>query len=213
MTETWVKICGVTTVADALMVADAGASAIGLNFAPDSPRCITLARAKEIAAALEKRVELVGVFVDASIEDLLTISREVGLKWVQLHGNEQPERLVELTETAISNYKALRIGDATDVELAATFPGKRLLVDTKVEGKTGGTGKTFDWSLVANLKKDRQLILAGGLNPSNVAEAVKAVGPFGVDTASGVETSPGKKSPKKVRDFIERARAAGAEAE
>lgn len=205
------KICGVTTVDDAIMVADAGANAIGLNFAPESPRCVSMEQAKEIAAALEGRVELVGVFVDASIEDLLTKSREIGLKWVQLHGDESPDRLTELTETAISNYKALGIGDASDVEKAASFPGKRLLVDTKVEGVKGGSGKTFDWSLLEPLKGERQLILAGGLNPGNVAEAVKTVRPFGVDTASGVESSVGKKSPKKVRDFIEKARAAALE--
>jgi phosphoribosylanthranilate isomerase len=206
MTQLWVKICGVTTVSDALMVAHAGASAIGLNFVPGSPRLISVAQAREIVAAVGPVLEWVGVFVDQPWAQMLDIRREVGLDWIQLHGDETPAAVLDLAPA----FKALRIGSVDDVALAGQFGGEHLLADAKAEGAHGGTGKTFDWSLVAGLCRSRRVVLAGGLTPDNVAEAVRQVDPFGVDTASGVESAPGKKDPARTSQFVQRARAAHA---
>jgi phosphoribosylanthranilate isomerase len=201
----WVKICGITSVRDGEMIASAGADAIGLNFVPSSPRAIDRALAKEIAREVAGRVELVGVFADRSAAEMLEIREEVGLDWIQLHGDEAPETVLACGPRAM---KALRVSDVTDVARAHAYGGGRLLVDAKVSGALGGTGHAFDWSLVQGLAGQRQLVLAGGLRPDNVELAISRVRPFGVDTASGVESAPGQKSRDKVRTFIELARAA-----
>lgn len=203
----WIKVCGVTTVEDALLVKASGADAIGLNFAPASPRCISKERTREIAEALGGGIELVGVFVNMPIDELRQIVA-AGLTSVQLHGTETPEELTALRGQGIEAYKALRIGGVSDVEAAGSFPGERILVDAKVKGAMGGTGHTFDWSLIEQLNKQRQMILAGGLKPSNVAAAVAEVRPYGIDTASGVESAPGVKDEAMVRAFVRAAREA-----
>jgi phosphoribosylanthranilate isomerase len=205
VTDLWIKICGLTSVRDAEMVVRAGADAIGLNFVSSSPRRIAIPLAREIARAVQGRVELVGVFANQPVSEVLAIKAEVGLDWIQLHGDE-PSEAVE--QCGPRTMKALRVADAADVARADLFAGRRLLVDTKVSGALGGTGQTFDWSLVDRLARERELLLAGGLGPDNVALAVQKVRPFGIDTASGVESSPGAKSPEITRAFIERARAA-----
>lgn len=201
-----VKICGVTSVEDALAAIDLGASAIGLNFVPKSPRCIDVARARAIAAAIhatKAKAQVVGVVADRSLDDMRALVRDAGLDCLQLHGDETPETLSPLLPHA---YKAVRIANAADAERAATFPGDHILVDAKVEGALGGTGATFDWSLVTDLAKTKKLTLAGGLTPANVEVAVRAVGPYCVDVASGVESLPGVKDHEKMRAFIEAAR-------
>ncbi len=203
----WVKICGVTTVADAVAVADAGADAIGLNFADSSLRRIELSRAHELVRAVGRRVEWVGVFVDAPGEFIEKVRAELELDWIQLHGSETVATVASHGSRA---FKALRIGDAADVSRAAAYPGSRLLVDAKVPGTHGGTGQTFDWSLLAPILPTREVILAGGLGPANVERAVREVRPFGVDTASGVEREPGLKDHELVRAFVTAARAGAA---
>jgi phosphoribosylanthranilate isomerase len=203
-----VKICGVTSLDDALAAVDLGASAIGLNFVPGGPRKIDVARARGLADAIhanKAKVQVVGVVADLSVEDMRALVRDVGLDCLQLHGDEAPDALSSLLPHA---YKAVRIASAADAARAATFPGDHLLVDAKVEGALGGTGATFDWSLVADLAKRKKLTLAGGLTPANVEVAVRAVRPYCVDVASGVESSPGVKDRAKMRVFIEAARGA-----
>jgi phosphoribosylanthranilate isomerase len=202
-----VKICGVTSIDDALAAVDLGASAIGLNFVPSSPRRIDVVRAKAIADAIHsakgKRIQVVGVVADLSVDDMRALVRDAGLDCLQLHGDESPEVLSPLLPHA---YKAVRIATADDAARAATFPGDHLLVDAKVEGALGGTGATFDWSLVTDLAKTKKLTLAGGLTPANVAVAARAVRPYCVDVASGVESAPGVKDREKMRAFIEAAK-------
>jgi phosphoribosylanthranilate isomerase len=201
----WVKICGVTSLEDALMVERSGADAIGLNFVPQSPRCISAEKAREITDALRDQIEFVGVFVDMPLADVIATVDAGGIDTVQLHGGESPEMLGQLSED-VPAYKALRIGGPEDVALATSYSGDRILVDAKVEGAMGGTGQTFDWSLIEELNTERKLILAGGLNPENVATSVREVQPYGVDTASGVESAPGVKDEALVTQFIALAR-------
>jgi phosphoribosylanthranilate isomerase len=200
-----VKVCGVTRIDDALDAVEAGASAIGLNLIPVSPRYVGVNEARAIADAIGDRAFVVGVVADMSVEAMLTLREAAHLGCLQLHGSEPPASLEALLPHA---YKAVRIADAADVELAASYGGDHVLVDAKVSGALGGTGKTFDWTLVQGLARTRKLTLAGGLTPDNVVEAVRAVRPYCVDVASGVEVPgrPGMKDPARVRAFIERAR-------
>jgi phosphoribosylanthranilate isomerase len=197
---TWIKICGVTNVDDAEHVVRSGASAIGLNFVHGSKRRVSLAQARPIVEAVRGRIELVAVVADPTDAEVKELRDELGISWLQLHGDEQPARVTRLLPHA---FKAVAIEDAADARRAGSFPGERLLVDTKVSGASGGTGKVFDWQLVTELTRERQLILAGGLNPKNVAAAVRVLTPWGVDTASGVEFVPGVKDPELVTAFVQ----------
>ena len=201
----WIKICGVTSVEDALMIEKAGADALGLNFAGASPRCIDRSLARTITEAVKDRIEVVGVFVDSTLEEVHEIALMAGLDTVQLHGTESAEFLAAMNQK-IPAYKALRVGGPEDVVAAEVYSGDRILTDAKVAGAMGGTGETFDWNLIADLNESRKLILAGGLKPDNVEACVRAVLPYGIDTASGVELSPGVKDPAKVEAFIAAAR-------
>jgi len=203
MTE--VKICGLTTPYDALRCIEAGADAIGLNFWPGSPRCVNVPTARSIVEVGGDHARLVGVFVDFTVDQVREILRETGIDWAQLHGDEPPEFLAELLPTA---YKAIGVKDGSAIELARSYPGEHLLLDASVPRMPGGTGRTFDWAIAAEVAKERKLTLAGGLTPDNVAEAVHEVRPFQVDVASGVESAPGRKDPELVRRFVEAAKAA-----
>jgi phosphoribosylanthranilate isomerase len=200
----WVKICGVTCVEDAEFAVEAGASALGLNFVPTSRRLLDLGVAREIAAAVRGRIELVGVFADQSAAQLVELSLELGLDRLQLHGSETAAFLASVPRS----FKAVGIASAADVALAAAFPGEPLLLDAKVAGESGGTGRTFDWSLVEALAAQRAVVLAGGLTPDNVAEAVRRVRPYGVDVAGGVEVpgNPRRKDADRMRRFVLEAR-------
>jgi phosphoribosylanthranilate isomerase len=193
-----VKVCGITTPDDADACVALGVDWLGLNFVPSSPRCIDLAIAASIRDAVRGRVELVGVVADGTEAELAALRRDAGLDYLQLHGDEPPELLQRLGPHA---FKALRIGTDADVSEAERYPGL-LLVDAKVAGALGGTGRTVDFTLVAPLARTRRLLLAGGLGPGNVAAAVRAVRPWGVDVASGVERSPGVKDLDAVRAFV-----------
>lgn len=202
MNKPLVKICGITRVEDAVFAVENGAALIGLNFVPSSVRCVSASTARELVAAIAGRAEVVGVVANLSLALLSELRREARLDTLQLHGDEPPELFEKLSA---SDYKAVRVGDASDVELARRYPGARILVDAKVTGTLGGSGHTFDWSLVSGLVAERQLLLAGGLTPANVGSAVSAIRPWAVDVASGVEAAPGLKSPEKVRAFVDAA--------
>lgn len=219
MKRLWVKICGVTRQDDARIVVESGADAVGLNFAPGSPRRIPLEVAKRVAeaarAAAERRsaprdetvppFELVGVFVNAAREEILEATRVLALDRVQLHGDETNDFAAAL---GVPVYRAVAIAGDGDVRRAEESFGDRVLVDTKVPGLRGGSGQVFDWSLAVGLAARKRVVLAGGLGPENVAEAVRTVRPFGVDTASGVESAPGQKDAELVRRFVLAARSA-----
>lgn len=200
---THVKICGVTTVEDARMCVEAGASAIGLNFVPSSPRRVVVERARAIARAVKGKALLVAVVADMGVGEMKALLRDAELECLQLHGDETPGIVGAVLPHA---YKAVRVASAEDVAEARRYPGPYLLVDARVEGALGGTGKTLDWPLVAELATQRKLTLAGGLTPGNVAEAIRAVRPYCVDVASGVESAPGVKDEGKVRAFVQAAR-------
>jgi phosphoribosylanthranilate isomerase len=198
-----VKVCGVTSVRDARFVADAGADAIGLNFFEGSKRCVDLDTARAIVGALPPFVWAVGVFVNASLRSIAHTSRQVGLHAVQLHGDESSAFAAKL---ALPVFKALHVGDVAPD--ARGFPTVDALVLDAAQAGYGGGGVAFDWRLARRLAQQRPVLLAGGLTPRNVAHAVRAVRPYGVDVASGVESQPGIKDPKKVAAFIRAARSA-----
>lgn len=204
MHELCIKVCGITTAEHAEACVALGVDWLGLNFVPSSPRCIDLAVAGRIHDAVRGRAELVGVVADRDEAGLLALRREAHLDRLQLHGSEPPE-LVRAVGTFA--FKALRVGDDADIAAAAVYDGL-LLVDAKVAGALGGTGRTVDFTLVAPLARKRPILLAGGLTPGNVADAVRAVEPWGVDVASGVERSPGVKDLDAVAAFVTNARQA-----
>jgi phosphoribosylanthranilate isomerase len=200
---THVKICGVTSLQDVELCVAAGVDAIGLNFAPGSPRCLTLAAAVPLAQAIPANVLSVGVFVDADLAQLTEYKRVLSLRCLQLHGDEPPELLARFLPHA---YKALRVRGADVLAEAARYAGEHVLLDAYVPGAHGGTGARFDWKLARDLGQLRKVTLAGGLTPDNVAEAIAVAQPFCVDVASGVELSPGRKDPERVRAFVRAAK-------
>ncbi|MBN1372411.1 MAG: phosphoribosylanthranilate isomerase [Anaerolineaceae bacterium] len=205
-----VKICGITTLEDALACIEAGADWLGFNFYPPSPRYLTPTACVEIAAVLRRShpgVKLVGVFVNAPIQEVTAILDGCRLHLAQLCGHEPPEHLAMLGEQA---FKALRPANATalEAELAAyraRIEAPAWLIDAYRPGQFGGTGHTADWSLAAGLAQRAPILLAGGLKPGNVAAAVAQVRPWGVDVASGVESAPGRKDVALVRAFVQAA--------
>lgn len=204
----WVKVCGVMTSDDARAAVAAGVDAIGLNFVPSSKRYVTPEAAQRIVDEVgHGAVSWVGVVADEPFARLAELREQVGLDWVQLHGHESPEDLERCLPAA---FKAVAIASAADAARAESFGGDRLLVDAHAPGQLGGTGQSFDWSLVSGLVRRRRVVLAGGLRPDNVAEAVRRVQPWGVDVASGVEISPGRKDAEALRRFVSAARAAAA---
>lgn len=201
-----IKICGITRVEDALAAAEAGADAIGLVFYGKSPRAVSIHQARAVIAALPPFVSVVGLFVNASRCELGEILDAVQLDLLQFHGDETPE--------ACSGYgrpyiKALRVKAGDDIAARISqYPEARgFLLDTYVEGVPGGTGQAFDWSLIPE-GLQRPIILAGGLTPTNVGDAISRVRPYAVDVSGGVETSKGIKDAEKVRAFIAQCRSA-----
>jgi phosphoribosylanthranilate isomerase len=199
-----VKICGVCAPEDARVAAGAGADFLGLNFHPRSPRCISLARAAEIAAAVPG-TPLVGVFVDAPRADVERVAGEIGLAALQFHGDEDSAYCRGWGWRTIKAIRA-RAGESA-ARLAARYDTDYVLLDTFVPGRPGGTGVPLDPAAAAGLPRAR-LFVAGGLRPETVAEVVRALRPFAVDVASGVEDHPGRKDHAKVEEFIRRAKAA-----
>lgn len=197
---TKVKICGIRTVADALAAKEAGADLIGFNFYPKSPRYIDVGGCRDIMSVMRRygHITYVGVFVNASVPEIRATLETCGLSLAQLHGEETAEMLKALDGKA---FKAFR-GVPASPDGFARGDAPALLVDASVKGAYGGTGVTADWNRAAELAKQYPLLLAGGLTPENVAEAVRQVKPWGVDVASGVETSPGLKDTGKMKAFV-----------
>jgi phosphoribosylanthranilate isomerase len=200
-----VKVCGITTVADAEACASLGVDWIGLNFVAASPRCLGVPAARAISDAVRGRVVVVGVVADLDAPALSALARDAGLDRLQLHGSEPPELVAALAPLA---FKAVRLGGASDVAAAQAYSADPLLCDAKVAGALGGTGVRADASLVAPLARSRPVLLAGGLDPDNVADAIRAVRPWGVDVASGVESRPGGKDLELVARFVAAVRSA-----
>ncbi len=197
---TRVKICGITNREDALAACGLGAHALGFVLA-ESPRRISPERAREIIAMLPPLVATVGVFVDSPPEEVAELRRFCGLDWVQLHGSESEAEALALGPRVI---KALRVGPGREPD-PLSYAGCALLLDTYHPDAVGGTGLSFDWSLAQDIAAQRPVILAGGLNPSNVAQAIAQVKPFAVDVSSGVEIEKGIKDHELIASFIARA--------
>ena len=212
-----VKICGITSVDDARAVAAAGADAVGLNFYAKSPRYVSVEKAREIINALPPEMVKVGLFVNAPAEEVCQTFDDLGLDLIQLHGDELPTYLTHLGDRPV--MRAFRLAEA-GLEPIGRYLGhcgrlgcmpRLVLVDAYVEGEYGGTGRVTDWERLKRYPFDvahPPLVLAGGLTPDNVAEAIRTVRPAAVDTASGVESSPGRKDPAAVEAFVRAARLA-----
>lgn len=203
-----VKICGVTNWADAKLSVDLGADALGFNFYPPSPRAVTPAQAWEMIRRLPPMVTAVGVFVDWPAQVVAALARALHLGAVQLHGNESPREVRELS-SAFRVIKAFPM--APGFRLAALAPyatASALLLDGFKDGLRGGTGRTADWDMARRARKYGRVILAGGIRPENVAQAIAQARPYAVDVASGVESRPGKKDPGALRDLMREVEAA-----
>lgn len=198
-----VKICGITSLEDARCAVDHGADALGFNFYPKSPRYIQPERAGEIISDMPPFVTPVGVFVNAPAEQIGATVKRAGLRAVQLHGDEPPEACVG---HAVPVIRAVRVGEGFDPESLAAYPVNTFLLDTAKAGLYGGTGETFDWTFAEKAKAYGRIVLAGGINPDNVAEAIREVWPYAVDSSSGVEAKPGKKDHGKVARFLKSVR-------
>lgn len=200
-----VKICGITRAADGIAAAEAGADALGFMFFEGSPRAVSAARAREIIRELPPFVARVGVFVNAGRDEVLRMAEEAGVNALQFHGDETPEFCASF---GLPVVKALRVKDAGSLEAVSIYAGP-LLLDAFVPGQLGGTGARFNWELaVRACEGGRCILLAGGLTPENVGDAVAKVRPYGVDVSSGVEKALGEKDAAKVADFIRAAKAA-----
>lgn len=204
--RTWIKLCGMTRAEDALQAADLGVDAIGLVFA-ESPRRLFAEQARRIIRDLSPHVLRFGVFVDENPAEIARIVNAAELDRVQLHGFEDP-MVQELVGTRV--VKAFRARDAGVLDEIATWGAQTFILDTWSHAAAGGTGKTFDWSIAKRAASLGRLILAGGLTPENVAQAIREVRPFGVDVSSGVESSPGIKDRAKMRAFVDAVRDADA---
>jgi phosphoribosylanthranilate isomerase len=198
-----VKICGITRPEDAELAASLGAWAIGFILWPQSKRVADPAIAAGIARTMRRRVEVVGVFVNPTLDDVVHANEAIGFTHVQLHGDEGPAFCTAVAErTGARVIKALRIGSGADIRAAARYHTDFHLLDAAAGAAYGGTGRTWDWRLLAQRHSSVPMILSGGLDPGNVAEAVAAARPWAVDVASGVESAPGIKDPAKVEAFI-----------
>jgi phosphoribosylanthranilate isomerase len=208
---TRVKICGLTSAEDATLAVDAGAWALGMVLWEGSERACTLEAAQEIAAVHRRHAEICGVFVNATLDDVVRTVDVAQLSMVQLHGDEGPSFCTEVgRRTGVKVVKAARIGARWDIQDLERYRTDMHLLDTRVAGKQGGTGETFDWALTKERMTSIPLILSGGLDAENVGAAIEAVRPFAVDTASGTESAPGVKDPALITAFVEAVRAADA---
>ena len=198
--RTKIKICGITNLEDAALAEGLGADALGFIFYTGSKRYVDPDTVKDIISALPPFLTKVGVFVNQELDEISDIQKRTGINAVQLHGDESPEFCGSLSTAVI---KAIRVKDHNDLEMLAQYPVQAILLDTYSDVEYGGTGKSFDWGILDNSTITEKIILSGGLNPDNVAEAVRVVSPYAVDVSSGVEAEPGKKDHVKLKKFIE----------
>ncbi len=201
---TFIKICGITNSEDAHEAFALGADALGFNFYKPSPRYITPERARDIIASLPESVMSVGVFVNESREVIKTIVDETAISTVQLHGDESPAFCLGVDHAV---FKSLAASHEFDLQTASEYEVEAFILDTEDKTLRGGTGRVFDWAMARQFKSLKpKLILAGGLSPENVREAIKLVRPYGVDVCSSLEDAPGKKSHARMRAFVEQVR-------
>lgn len=203
---TKVKICGLTSVKDAFFAADKGADFLGFIFYKKSPRYISVEEAANIIFKLPGSVKTVGVFVNQSVEDINKAVEELGLSYVQLHGDENPEFAKKMSVPVIKSFRLKDRNNLADIKEYNVFA---YLFDSYLKGLYGGTGKTFELSIIEKNSFDKPLFLSGGLTPENVAKAIEKVKPYAVDVASGVENEPGKKDHLKIMRFINEVRDRG----
>lgn len=196
-----IKVCGITNIEDARTAAKAGADAIGLVFA-ESPRKVGVEEAREVAAALPEDILKVGVFVNEEPGEVVRIAREVGLDYVQLHGDEGPEDVTAARGSGVKVIKALRVRAVADLAEIEGYGADLYLLDAYSEKARGGTGTRFDWGLAKSLKGRANILISGGLGPENVRDAVSFFEPWGVDASSSLESAPGKKDRDRVRRFV-----------
>jgi phosphoribosylanthranilate isomerase len=209
-----VKICGITNLADAEAAVEHGAWAIGLIHYEDSPRFCPPAEAVAISTAFRRRCEVVGVFVNPTLDEVARAVENANLSMVQLSGEEGMSFCTEVArKTGAQVIKAIHVASAAEIRAAEAYRTDFHLFDRRSGDLRGGTGQSFDWGLLANRRSQVPAILAGGLDPDNVAEAVRIARPYAVDVASGVEKSPGVKDHSRIRSFIFEANAASRETE
>ncbi len=205
---TKVKFCGITNLDDANACVSAGAWAIGLILWPKSPRACEPDAAAEIAAELKRRADVVGVFVNPTLDEVTSAADAIGLTMIQLHGDEGPVFASEVARrTGCKVIKAARVAGRADIQAVMAFTTDYHLLDSHVPGVQGGSGETFEWVLARTHRGVPPLILSGGLTPDNVAEGIDVTRPFAVDVASGVEASPGVKDHRKLEAFANAVRA------
>jgi phosphoribosylanthranilate isomerase len=203
---TFIKICGITNLDDALAAVDAGADALGFNFYKPSPRYIAPSAAREMVEQVPARMLTVGVFVNEESQTVMSIAHEAGLKAVQLHGDESPDYCRDLA-SEFYVIKTLAVSDSFDAKQSHAYDVDAIMLDTKDSRLHGGTGRVFDWSVArAASQIVPKLYLAGGLSPENVAEAVAVVQPYAVDACSALEDRPGIKNHERMRAFVETVR-------
>jgi phosphoribosylanthranilate isomerase len=197
-----IKFCGITRLEDAEVAVSLDAWAVGMILWPGSKRAVAPAAAAEIGAALKRRAEIVGVFVNPELDEVAEAADFIGLTLIQLHGQEGPIFCGEVARrTGCRVIKAIRVRSGAEVQSLGSFHTEFHLLDSYVAGVPGGTGETFSWELAAGYRAGGRLLLSGGLTPDNVGDAIAAVKPWGVDVASGVELSPGIKDPELMRAF------------
>ncbi len=205
--ETKVKICGITRAEDAERAVSGGAWALGFIMWPDSPRYCAPEHVAQLAESFKRRVELVGVFVDASLDELAAAAEAIPFTMLQFHGDEGPAYCAEAARsTGLKIVKAMRVRDAASVRELRVFATDFHMLDAHIPGLPGGTGQSFEWSLAASHPTQPPLILSGGLRPDNVAEAISVAQPFAVDVSSGIEASPGIKEAGLLNSFLEAVR-------
>ena len=203
-TQVKVKICGMTNLSDVKVAVDRGVDAVGFIFYKKSPRSVTMQEVREIILELPPFVDSVGVFVNETAEQINKIAEHCKLDRVQLHGDESPAFCKKIRRRVI---KAIRIKDIQSLKKLSDYPVSSFLLDTFSEDQYGGTGKVFDWNLAYPAKKYGPIILAGGLTPINVHQAIQSIQPYGVDVCSGVESQPGIKDHNKMKAFLKNVKA------
>jgi phosphoribosylanthranilate isomerase len=205
---TKIKVCGMTNLADATHAADHEVWAIGLIHHRESPRYVAPAVAEEIGAALKRRTEIAGVFVNSPMDEVVDAADRENLTILQFHGDEGPSFIAEAARrTGAKTMRAFRVRSAADVRAAEAFRTDFHMFDAHRAGTPGGTGESFDWEFLAGRRSQVPMVLAGGLTPENVAGAIAAAHPYAVDVVTGVEAEPGRKDHAKVEAFIEAVRA------